>query len=591
LAWAGAIPAASPAAASAASAAAGRRPAGRTGRTRARNRLGHQEHLIGRLRARKLHAEQLLDIGQEVCAVFAEEAHRLAGVSGAAGTADAVDVVLGPLRQVVIDHQRNIVHVDAAGGHVGGDDDLLGSGPEFLQHLDPLVLRDVAGEHRHVVAEPREIVLQSQVHVLAVAEDDDPLIRFVAEQIKQQCEFLVAQHREEGLLDVFADHVFGFALEHNRVGQPVGGEAEDVVFQRRRKEQRLAVSLFGQLGDDPLHIGDEPHVEHPVRLVDDQHFHFGEVEVAATRIVDDPPRRADHQIDRAGQRPALLLVVHAAEDDDAVEAGEDAERFGVLVNLHRQLAGRGQHQAARLSGLAFAFERIVEETGEGGEKERGGLAGSGLRFSGEVAVFQQRRERQRLDRRAVFESGVLDAVLNLFVQRQVEEAHLPLHRRNVVQRRRMLRLRGFRLIGRLHLNRTVALSAFGEALALGMLGALALRPFGAFRAFRAFALRPVGAFAPGTVRRGGTLFFASGHVPVFVAFLPAVRLFLRRTALLLIFRLFRRFNFHNHFMALVGSEQRFQYFLQFFQHAFTSFPVGAALRGTIAYRRFAVSFR
>ena len=45
------------------------------------------------------------------------------GVSGAAGPARAanpVDVGLGVERDVVIDHQGDALHIEAAGGHIGG---------------------------------------------------------------------------------------------------------------------------------------------------------------------------------------------------------------------------------------------------------------------------------------------------------------------------------------------------------------------------------------------------------------------------------------------------------------------------------------
>ena len=52
--------------------------------------------------------------------VLRAERPRRALVSRAARAADAVDVGFGHLRQFVVDHQRQLVDVDAAGGDVGG---------------------------------------------------------------------------------------------------------------------------------------------------------------------------------------------------------------------------------------------------------------------------------------------------------------------------------------------------------------------------------------------------------------------------------------------------------------------------------------
>src|SRR3546814_15459426 len=52
-------------------------------------------------------------------------------------------------------------------------------------------------------------------------------------------------------------------------------------------------SLLGQLGADFLDIGDEPHVEHPIGLVDHEQIARGQEDVAAPEQVHQPPRRRD----------------------------------------------------------------------------------------------------------------------------------------------------------------------------------------------------------------------------------------------------------------------------------------------------------
>ena len=52
-----------------------------------------------------------------------------AGAVLAPGATDAVDVVLGVVGVVVVDHELDVVHVEAAGGDVGGDQDGRGTVP------------------------------------------------------------------------------------------------------------------------------------------------------------------------------------------------------------------------------------------------------------------------------------------------------------------------------------------------------------------------------------------------------------------------------------------------------------------------------
>ena len=120
----------------------------------------------------------------------------------------------------------------------------------------------------------------------------------MGEQIERQRKLLLPKHRVEGLLDVFADHLFRFAFNDDRFRQPAGGESQNVLVESGAEEQRLTFSFARQLGDDPLDVRDESHVEHSVGFVDHQHFDLREVEAAAARIIDDPPGGSDDDVDR-----------------------------------------------------------------------------------------------------------------------------------------------------------------------------------------------------------------------------------------------------------------------------------------------------
>src|SRR5699024_6259202 len=68
------------------------------------------------------------------------------------------------------------------------------------------------------------------------------------------------------------------------------------------------------------------------------------------------------------------------------------ERLG---DLDRELARRRQHERLR-------FRLRAVEPREDRQRERGGLAGAGLRLTEQVAAFEQRRDRRGLDRRGRF---------------------------------------------------------------------------------------------------------------------------------------------------------------------------------------------
>lgn len=68
----------------------------------------------------------------------------LAGVLGAAGAADAVDVRIDGRGHVEVDHMRYLGHVDAARGNVGGDEDVVDTVAKVVERLLPPFLRHVS---------------------------------------------------------------------------------------------------------------------------------------------------------------------------------------------------------------------------------------------------------------------------------------------------------------------------------------------------------------------------------------------------------------------------------------------------------------
>ncbi len=69
-----------------------------------------------------------------------------------------------------------------------------------------------------------------------------------------------------------------------------------------------------QAPQDVADVGDEAEIEHAIRLVQHQHLRVAHVEDMLFEVVDQAARRADQHVDAVLELPALLVVVHAAED-------------------------------------------------------------------------------------------------------------------------------------------------------------------------------------------------------------------------------------------------------------------------------------
>ena len=94
--------------------------------------------------ARDRAAEDALDVAQQLELVDADQRDGVAVDAGAAGAADAVDVVLGDHRQLEVDDVRQRLDVEAARGDLGRDEDREPAGLEVGQRADALRLALVA---------------------------------------------------------------------------------------------------------------------------------------------------------------------------------------------------------------------------------------------------------------------------------------------------------------------------------------------------------------------------------------------------------------------------------------------------------------
>lgn len=78
-------------------------------------------------------------------------------------------------------------------------------------------------------------------------------------------------------------------------------------------------------------------------------------------VIDQATGGADQNINAAFQYFQLLIVAVAAVSQTELQTGGLRQRFGVSVNLYRQLARRRHDQRARLVNLAVGDGRVREK--------------------------------------------------------------------------------------------------------------------------------------------------------------------------------------------------------------------------------------
>ncbi len=196
--------------------------------------------------------------------------------------------------------------------------------------------------------------------------------------------FLAAAHRVDHLGDALHRGVARGDLDALRVFQQAIGQFADVVAEGGGKQQALLV--LGHQGQDFLHVVDEAHVQHPVGLVQHQHFHAGQIHEALLLQVQQAARGGHQHVDAPVDAVDLRLHAHAAEDDGGFHRQVLGVGPQVLLDLGGQLARGAEDQGADAASglLRAALRQAVQD----GQRKRGGLARAGLGTGQQVMTGQ-----------------------------------------------------------------------------------------------------------------------------------------------------------------------------------------------------------
>ena len=145
---------------------------------------------------------------------------------------------------------------------------------------------------------------------------------------------------------------------------------------------------------------DEAHVQHPVRLVQDEDLHMGQVQQFLIAQVQQAPRGCGEDIDPSFQGFHLRGLAHAAEDHRFPQGQIFAIGVEVVVDLDGQLSGGGEDQGPDAGALAIG--QLLQD----GHAECTGFSGARLGAAQDVPAFDARRDGFFLD-----DCGVLITII------------------------------------------------------------------------------------------------------------------------------------------------------------------------------------
>ena len=222
---------------------------------------------------------------------------RFSAAPGASRAPDAVDVILVVVRNIVVEHRANVLHVDAAGGHIGGDQHAQTPHFEVAHHARADGLAHLAVQTGGGKACLRQVFHQLIHHAAGVAEHHRAPLPVALQQQVERLHLLRLRDVVEELLDgvqralpAVDRHQLWIALEILRQRQDRGRH-------RGGEQQRLA--LLGRGGEDFADVIYKAHVEHLVSLVQHHGFQLVQQQRAAPHVIHDAPRRAHHDGGRA----------------------------------------------------------------------------------------------------------------------------------------------------------------------------------------------------------------------------------------------------------------------------------------------------
>ena len=257
-------------------------------------------------------------------------------------------VGFGVVRNVVVDDVADARYVDAAGGDVGGDDDVQRTGFQLLDDAFAHLLVEVAVQRGGGVATSVELVGEFDGGSLGAHEDDGGIeIFFDFEDAGQRVELVQSGDLPVHLTDGGNRGGGRLDLDFLRFNQVFLGDAANLLRHRRREQRRLV--LFRRTFENPFDVVDEAHAQHFVGFVEHQGLQVIQIERLALEVIHDPAWGADNNVRTACQLFQLNGVALATVDGQDMESGlvlgVALQRLG---HLDGQFAGGGEDQCLRL---------------------------------------------------------------------------------------------------------------------------------------------------------------------------------------------------------------------------------------------------
>ena len=308
---------------------------------------------------------------------------------------------------------RDAVHVDSAGGHVGGDDDVE------LAHLEPVDgafahgLGEVAVQGSHIETAAFELFGDFSGVLLGAYENQHTVKVFAFEYAGECFNFVLVLYEQVTLTDIFDGRRLAFNAGFFVFAQVLFNNLLD--FFRHGSAKEGALGACRDFLEDGFHIFHESHVEHFVGFVENDSLYARKHDGTALDVVNQAAWSGDHDVCLALEGAELYGDVLSAVNRNHMHLRHFG---GILLDgfgyLDRKFAGRREHEHR-------GFVTVKVEPRKQRKRECGGLAGTGLGRAEQVCSLQQGGNRLRLNGRGCLVVQCLDGFKNFVCKSEVFE--------------------------------------------------------------------------------------------------------------------------------------------------------------------------
>ena len=309
-------------------------------------------------------------------------------------------------------------NVDPPRGHIGGHEDIEFVVAEFRQGAIPLVLAFVAVDGADLEAPLRQQFAKLFRAMLGAAKDQRLFAGMFFQIFLQKLRLVAIGDEMHPLHDLFGGLARGGHLHADGVAEIGSCDFLDILGHRGGEEKCLSFQ-GDMLGDLPQRM-DETHVEHVIRLIQNQIARVLQRDIAAFQQVDQAAGGGDQHIGAPGQCHGLPVERGAADDGEDLDGGAFGENRKVIRDLRDKFTRRRKDQrahVARARRVADIQQAVQKRQAEGRR-----LARAGLRQTHQVAALHDMGNGLHLNRRGLFEGGFFQGFQKLGRKAEIGEA-------------------------------------------------------------------------------------------------------------------------------------------------------------------------